>query len=118
MLFADDKATLWGWQKEVERALADLRLTIHPGAQPHPVSEGIPFLGFHIFPDKIRLKRRKGIYYRQRLQNLLHQYETGEIPLESVTISVRGWINHLRFANTIGLRKKLFRTVIVPRPNR
>ncbi len=64
LLFADDKATLWAWKAAVERRLARLRLTIHPGAHPRPVSEGIPFLGFVTYPDHRRLKRRKGIYYR------------------------------------------------------
>lgn len=115
LLFANDKETLWGWKEEIERELADLRLTIHPGAQPRPVTEGIPFLGFHIFPDKRRLKRRKGVQFCRRFRRLIGQYEQREITLEQVTTSVQGWVNHVRYGNTVGLRKKVLGSVLVPK---
>ena len=60
LLFADDKAQLWEWRAALVERLARLRLTIHEeSAQPRPVTEGIPFLGFHVFPGRRRLKRRK-----------------------------------------------------------
>ncbi len=107
VLFGDDKRTLWAWKTALEARLARLRLTIHPGAHPRPVTEGFPFLGFIIFPEKRRLKRRKGIYYQQKLRRLLDAFARGEIPLEDVTASVQGWANHTRYANTVGLRKAI-----------
>ncbi len=110
LLFADDKATLWGWRAAIVERLARLRLTIHPGAHPRPVSEGIPFLGFHTFPDHRRLKRRKGVLFCRRFRHLLAGYRAGAIPLATVNASVRGWANHARFANTVGLRKAVLAT--------
>jgi RNA-directed DNA polymerase len=108
LLYADDKGTLWRWREPVVERLAQLRLTIHPAAHPRPVSEGIPFLGFVVFPTHRRLKRRKGIAYRRRLKRLLAAYAMGEIPLEQVTASVQGWVNHVRYADTWELRRTLF----------
>ncbi len=107
-LFADDKRTLWQWHEAVVKRLAGLRLTLHPAAQPKPVDEGIPFLGFIISPHHRRLKRRKGIYYRRKFRELVIAYESGLIPLDVVTASVQGWTNHVRYGNTVGLRKTLF----------
>jgi len=108
LLFGGDKATLWAWREAVIQRLACLRLTIHPAAHPRPVTEGTPFLGFIVFPTHRRLKRRKGIAYRRRLKQLLAAYAAGEIPLEQVTASVQGWVNHLRFGDTWGLRRAVF----------
>jgi len=83
---------------------------------PRPVSEGIPFLGFVIYPNHRRLKRRKGIYYRRRLRRLAAAYRAGEVPLDAVQASVRGWINDVRYANTVGLRKAVFRSVSFTAP--
>ncbi len=116
-LFADDKSTLWDYKKTLKGRLARLRLTIHPGAHPRPVSEGMSFLGFIIFPDRRRLKRRKGIYYQRWLSALLLAYQKGEIALEDVMISLQGWANHLRYGNTIGLRKAILRRMLVPHQN-
>ncbi len=114
VLFADHKQTLWDWHKAGIERLAQYRLTIHPGAQPKPVTEGIPFLGFIIYPDRRRLKRRKGLHYRRKWQDLLVAYEAGLIPLETVTASIRGWTNHVRYGNTVGLRKAILKTAINP----
>ena len=51
-------------QARLERLLlADLRLTIHPASHPRPVTEGIPFLGFVVYPQQRRLKRREGYLF-------------------------------------------------------
>ena len=108
LLFTDDKATLWAWREAMVRRLARLRLTIHPAAHPRPATEGIPFLGFVVFPTHRRLKRRNGIAYRRRLKRLLAAHVADEIPLERVTASVQGWVNHVRFGDTWGLRRAMF----------
>ncbi len=105
LLFADDKPTLWDWKQGAEARLARLRVTIHQGAHPRPVDEGFPFLGFLVYPDRRRLKRRKGMFYRRRLKRLIASFKAGELPLERVTESVKGWVNHARYGNTVGLRK-------------
>ena len=114
LLFADDKATLWAWRRRLVERLARLRLTIHPGAHPRPVTEGIPFLGFVVYPDHRRLKRRKAIHYRRRFRGLVARYEAGEVPLERVTASAQGWANHARYGNTVGLRKAVLGSVVIP----
>jgi RNA-directed DNA polymerase len=114
LLFAGDKATLWAWREAVVERLAQFRLTIHPGAHPRPVTEGIPFLGFVVYPDRRFLKRRKVVHFRRRFLALVDRYLAGEIPLEQVTASARGWANHARYGNTVGLRKAVLGGVAIP----
>jgi len=118
VLFADDKRLLWAWKDALVARLARLRLTLHPGAHPQPVTEGIPFLGFTVYPHRRRLKRRKGIHFQRKLRALVAQCEAGEIPLAAVTASVRSWAGHLRHGNTVGLRKAVLGEIRVklPRP--
>jgi retron-type reverse transcriptase len=72
LLFADDKPTLWRWREGITAFLQTLRLTIHENqAHPCPVSEGIPFLGFIVFPTHRRLKQRKGIAFQRRFKQLV-----------------------------------------------
>jgi RNA-directed DNA polymerase len=113
-LFADDKPTLWRWREEVIAFSRALRLTIHEDqAQPRPVTEGIPFLGFIVFPTHRRLKRRKGIAFQRRLKALLRRYEAGEIELEQLEASLQGWINHVRYGDTWGLRRAILSEVAI-----
>lgn len=116
LLFADDKGVLWHCRKAISERLARFRLTIHPGAHPRPVSEGIPFLGFVVYPQRRRLRRRKGIHYRRRFMRLVAAYESGHLSLEQLTASVRGWTNHARYGNTVGLRKSVLTSRVIRAP--
>lgn len=109
LLFADEKETLWAWREALEEQLAALRLTIHPGAHPRPVTEGIPFLGFVVYPTHRRVKRRKVVHARRRLRARRRAYQEGAITLEQMTASVRGWINHVRYGDTWRLRESILR---------
>jgi RNA-directed DNA polymerase len=115
LLFADDKPTLWRWLEGIIACLQTLRLTIHENwAQPRPVSEGIPFLGFIIFPTHRRLKRRKGIAFQRRLKQLAARYAAGEIEYQQLAASVQGWVNHVRYGDTWGLRRAILNEVQIP----
>jgi len=82
-------------------------LTLHEkSAYPKPVTEGIPFLGFVIFPDHRRVKARKGYAYRRKLHHLVKSDCA-----KQVQDSVQGWINHVRYGDTYGLRKSLLTEV-------
>jgi hypothetical protein len=110
LLFADDKRELWQSKRALVARLARFRLTIHAGAtQARPVVHGIPFLGFSVFPERRRLKRRQGIAYARRLRALARQYRAGVVSLAQVTASVQGWVNHARYGNTRGLRAMVLR---------
>jgi hypothetical protein len=104
LLFSDDKRQLREWREALVERLEQFRLTIHAeSAAPRPVTEGISFLGFIVFPGRRRLKARKGWAFQRRLKYMLRT----EAPHLKIRDSLRGWINHARYANTVGLRRAL-----------
>ncbi len=108
LLFSNDKRELLEWRREIIERLQKFRLTLHEKkAQARLVTEGIPFLGFSVFPDRRRLKRRKGIAFQQKYQQLLLDHAEGKISRAQITASVRGWVNHVRYADTWGLRRSI-----------
>lgn len=112
-LFADDRKTLWDWRTAIVARLAEFRLTVHPGAQPRRVDEGISFLGFRLWPDRRRLKRRKVVYAVRRLRQQAREVAAGSCTLARFQDSLRAWLNHASHANTIGLRKAILRSLVV-----
>ena len=113
LLFAADKSTLHQWRAEIIAYLASLRLTMHADrAQPRPVGEGIPFLGFVVYPDRRRLKGRKVVAYRRRLTRLWRAYQQGEVEAGQVVASLRGWLAHARHGDTWNLAKKILQPVV------
>jgi hypothetical protein len=107
LVFGREKRTLWNWREAIIERLARLRLTIHPGAHPRPVSEGFPFLGFVVYPSHRRLKRRNVVNYRRRLKRLIAGWISDLRTREAVLTSLQGWINHARYGDTWRLRRSI-----------
>jgi hypothetical protein len=112
LLFADSKTRLWKWREAIIARLARLRLTLHlEKAQVRPAGEGVRFLGFVVYPTHRLLLRRKGIHYRRRLHRLLQAYRWRQTGRDRLEASIRGWINHVRYADTWGLRRSVLKGV-------
>ena len=114
-LFSNSKKQLWAWKKAVTGFLATQRLTVHErSAQVQPVASGIPWLGFVVHPNHRLLKRRNAVNFSRRLRRNMDLYASGDITFAELDASVQGWINHVRYADTWGLRKRLFDKSIFP----
>lgn len=108
LLFADNKSTLWKWKQAIIQQMAELRLTLHENrAQVFPTQTGIPFLGFRVYPTHRLVKRRKVINFRRKLKHNLLAYQKNELPLDKLDASIQGWINHVRYGDTWGLRNSV-----------
>lgn len=104
-LFSDSKRQLYEWKRAIIDFLCTLRLTIHePQAQVIPCTHGIPWLGFVVYPTHRRVKSRNVVKFSQRLRANWAEYCAGRITFAEFNASVRGWINHVSFANSVGLR--------------
>ena len=118
-LFGEDKRVLWEWKVRIIQFLARLRLTIHEReAQVAPVVCGIPWLGFVVYPTHRRVKRRNVIQFRQRLAHNIEDYYCGRISFGELDATVQGWINHVRYGDTFGLRQAILGDVVIPHPHK
>jgi RNA-directed DNA polymerase len=116
LLFADDKHELWRWKAQVADFLAGLRLRLHERESTvYPVTNGIPFLGFRIYPHRRRLKRRNGVAFARRFRALRAQLAVGAIAQERLHQSVQGWLAHATHGDTLGLRRALISSHPIPR---
>jgi RNA-directed DNA polymerase len=103
LLFGNDKKELMKWRDGIIKRLERLRLTLHTGsAHPHPVTIGVPFLGFILFPDHRRLKPRKGYAFRRKFRHLIKTSNS-----QIVCASLQSWLNHAKYGDTYRLRQKM-----------
>jgi len=73
-----------------------------------PVSEGIPFLGFRIFPNLIRIKRENLIRMRRKIRLKEALFLKGKISERSLTQSIQSIVGHVSHVNSLGARRKIF----------
>jgi RNA-directed DNA polymerase len=110
VLFADEKDTLWDACKRIERYLKEnLCLRIKAGGLLlAPVSQGLPFLGFRIFPGVIRINRKGWRRFRRKVIQRNGQLLKSEIDYEGWHRSVASLVGHMQQADTRHLRARFF----------
>ena len=107
-LFSDSKRQLWAWRQAVEERLQRLRLRLHrDSAQSVAVQQGIPWLGFVVYPSHRLLKSRMRRKAGRRIDAIWQDYRAGRATFAELDAVVQGWINYLRYADSWNLRKSL-----------
>lgn len=104
VMFSDSKACLWNGLECVQDYLANERgLDCKGLPRPIPCAEGLPFLGFRIYPNILRLQRRKLNRYRRLVRRREQEFITGAISLEDLVASTRSATGILGFFGFPGL---------------
>lgn len=108
LLFSESKSELWEWKAAIVEFLYTIRLSLHmKSSTVYPVSNGIPFLGFTLFPDNRRLKNRNVRMFEKRLRKKQSEFREGEISYSELNASVKGWVAHALHGDTYKLRSHL-----------
>lgn len=109
LVFSDDKAWLHRCRQHCQAFLVDWRLQLHERkVAVYPVTQGIPFLGFRVFPTHRRLLRSGVKRSRQRLRFLQRAFGRSRLSWQTVNASVQAWLGHVSHGDTWGLRSTLF----------
>ncbi|MEI7989656.1 MAG: reverse transcriptase domain-containing protein [Chloroflexota bacterium] len=109
LFFSPSKSQLWTWKQSIRSKLAYLRMTLHEKESTvYPVSNGIPYLGFRVYPTHRRLKRRNGVAFERRLSGWVKLLHSGQIVYADIHRRVRGWIAHVSHGDTWRLRCSIF----------
>jgi retron-type reverse transcriptase len=95
-LFSDEQEFLADARVAIEEYLAKLRLKIHPiKSQLFETKHGATFLGFRVFPNRIRVRTENLRRARRRIKRLQGDYAQGRIDWRKVAQSLQSWVAHL-----------------------
>ena len=108
ILFSNDKEQLHAWLCDIRVFLAErLKLELKEKVtRIAPVTEGVPFLGFWVFPGLIRIQRPNLVRFRRNLRTRERQFRDGVISARQLTDSVNSMLGHISHADSLALRRK------------
>ncbi len=108
--FSNDKASLNRLLSEIENFTENvLKLKLKDKVTIiAPVSEGVPFLGFRVFPGLIRIKRENLVRMRKKVHQKEQLYLEGKIPEQSLIQSVNSIVGHVAHVNSRSARRRIF----------
>lgn len=109
VLFADSKEQLRDWKNEITRYLAGLRLILHPNkTHIYHTADGVPFLGFRVWPCYRVVKKDKVKRYRRFLKKKVRQMKKGEITPDDLEAALNSWRGHIGFGQSRRLEYQVF----------
>ncbi len=65
-----------------------------------------------VYPDHRRVKSRKVVAYRRRLNKLWTAYRQELIGPETVVASIRGWLAHISYGDAWALAEQLLEPIV------
>ncbi len=109
LLFGDDKRALWAAEGFIKQFAAErLCLTIKARATVlAPVTEGIPWLGFRIFPGHVRLDHQSKQRFVRKLRWSIARANSTLLADENEVARAASLCGHVAHANTLSLRRSL-----------
>lgn len=99
VLLSNSVSELAGFRKAVENRLLGLRLLAHERkCVIRRTDEGLPFLGYVVWPDRIRVRGETVRRFRRRHRRRLRQIAKQGAATDQVVASLAAWRGHVRFA--------------------
>lgn len=110
VILSDNKEQLIEWRRRIEEFMADrLKLELNPKKSfIQPISQGINFCQYRVFPDHIRLKKSTALRMKRRLKKIQQLYADGEITLERAQMTVNSYLGLMSHCDSYQLRKAIF----------
>jgi retron-type reverse transcriptase len=109
VVFGDDKRELASMREAIQARLEDLRLELNEGkSRVYRCADGLTFLGWRLFPGRLRLPRRNVVRMRRRLRGMAEKFHRAELDFAGVQRRISAWLGHAEFGDTWELRRRLF----------
>lgn len=119
LLFSNEKTQLAAARAQTRDFLARLRLKLHPRkSEIFPVTQGIPFLGYRVFPTHRLIDKRNVLRFRRRLAGLQRGFAAGRVSAEEIRTRIVSWMGHASHANSFRLLRRLLAGYKFVRPRK
>lgn len=73
-----------------------------------PISQGVGFCQYRIYPDHIKLKKTTALRMMRSLKRIQHLYAAGEISLERTQKTVNSYMGLMSHCDSYQLRRAIF----------
>lgn len=110
VILSDSREQLCDWRRQIEGFMRDrLKLELNPKKSfIQPLSHGIDFCQYRIYPDHVRLKKGTALRMKRNLKRIQKLYAEGKIDLERAQRTVTSYMGLLSHCDSYQLRKTIF----------
>ena len=119
IILGSNKADLKNVLDKIEDFLGyHLHLKLNRKTDIQKIVHGIDFVGYRVWPDKVKIRKSSVKRQVQRLKRFKHLYSCGQISLPEIRQSIMSWVAHCKHADTYRLREKVLGGVVLKKGNK
>lgn len=108
IILANDKKHLQELKNKIESFLnTELQLDLNKKTAIRPISCGIDFVGYKMWPEYRKLKKSSARRILRKIKTLSTDYALGKISFEDIRRRIASYNGILQHANSYGLRRKI-----------
>ncbi len=110
VMLSNSKPQLHEWRARIEECMFErLKLELNPKkCFVRPISQGVDFCQYRIYPDHIKLKKATALRMKRNLKRIQRLYASGEITLERAQKTVCSYMGLLSHCDSYQLRRAIF----------
>lgn len=114
IILADSKVQLRAWKTEIERFVeTQLRLSLNQKTCIRPISQGIEFVGYRIWPHYVTVRKSTTLQMKRNLKRKVQEYNAGLIERDVVTATLMSYLGILDHCDCKQFRKDLIESVVL-----
>ncbi|MBU3812277.1 MAG: reverse transcriptase/maturase family protein [Candidatus Niameybacter stercoravium] len=116
ILLSNDKKKLHEYKALINEFLQEnLKLDLNNKTAIRPISLGIEFVGYKLWPTHVKLRKSTALKMKRRMKQVKKQYERGKISLGKVSGTIASYNGVLKHCNSYNLRTKLLGEFVLHR---
>lgn len=114
IVLCNDKIQLREWKDQIEVFLMnELELHLNSKTCIRPISQGIEFAGYRIWPDRVIVRKSTSLRIKRALRGLAVKYSKYEVTMQDVTSALRSYLGMLERCDSEALVKKILDNLVL-----
>lgn len=114
IVLCNDKIQLREWKDQIEVFLInELELHLNSKTCIRPISQGIEFVGYRIWPDRVIVRKSTSLRIKRALRGLAVKYSKYEVTMQDVTSVLRSYLGMLEHCDSEALVKKILDNLVL-----
>ena len=114
IILSESKEDLHRYKREISDFLnGELKLQLNNKTAIRPVSQGIEFVGFRIWPHRVYLRKSTSLHMKRHLREMQERYRNYEVSLAEVHDTVMSYKALMKHCDCKALDKKIFENFVL-----
>lgn len=118
IILSNNKKKLHEYKELIEQFIQDkLNLNLNNKTAIRPISLGVEFVGYRLWPTHIKLRKKTSLKMKKRIKYVIKRYNRNEMTFEKVNNTIQSYMGIMKHCNSYRLQQKIFDTNILKPTN-